>query len=158
VRLYLLRHGEAQVGGVDERRRLTESGRHQVQALAALVAPRLAVQQVCHSGLERARETAEIVRQRLGPGVELRVEHGLEPDAPTSPWVERAGRSAGDLLLVGHLPHLERLASHLVGGDPDQVALDLPPGGLICLGRDDASGFSLQWMLTPELLGSGPDR
>lgn len=54
------------------------------------------------------------------------------------------------VMLVGHLPHLSRLASAVVFGDPEQELLQLKTAAIACIVRVD-EGFRLQWVLTPEL-------
>jgi phosphohistidine phosphatase len=55
-------------------------------------------------------------------------------------------------MLVGHLPHLSRLASWLLIGDPGKEILRFRNGGIVCLAR--AGGrWLLQWILAPELVG-----
>jgi phosphohistidine phosphatase len=54
-------------------------------------------------------------------------------------------------LLVGHLPHLSRLLSLLVVGDPDRGLLAFRMSGLVGLGRE-SGGWRLRFVLTPELV------
>jgi phosphohistidine phosphatase len=53
--------------------------------------------------------------------------------------------------VAGHLPHLSRLASLLVTGDPDIEVVAFRNSGLVALGRDGA-GWRIAWILTPELV------
>ena len=59
------------------------------------------------------------------------------------------------LMLVGHLPHLSRLASVLLIGDPEREILSFGMAGVICFARTKA-GFRLLWILTPELARAQP--
>jgi len=58
------------------------------------------------------------------------------------------------LMLVGHLPHLSRLASWLLVGDPGREILRFRNGAIVCLVKSEGA-WLVQWVLTPELAG-GP--
>jgi len=54
------------------------------------------------------------------------------------------------LMLVGHLPHLSRLASALLVGDPGREVIQFRMGAIVCLSRIEGS-WVVKWILTPEL-------
>ena len=56
----------------------------------------------------------------------------------------------GPLMLVGHLPHMGRLASLLLAADPGKEIIAFRMGGIVCLSREEG-GWRLRWMLTPEV-------
>ena len=49
----------------------------------------------------------------------------------------RIDDEADDLMLVGHLPHLERLAALLVTGNAEHAVVGFPAGGLVALDRTE---------------------
>jgi phosphohistidine phosphatase len=154
MKLYLVQHGESKQETEDPVRPLTGAGRKSVEqvgrhlARTALFSGGLAV---CHSGKLRAKQTAEILASLLGvSGPPLEV-GGLAPNDPPEAALELVQRSNGDLMLVGHLPHLSRLASLLLVGTAEQTVVRFRMGGVVCLGRDDAGAWALEWMLVPEL-------
>jgi phosphohistidine phosphatase len=55
-----------------------------------------------------------------------------------------------DLMLVGHLPHLSKLASLLLTGSPDQSPVTFTRAGIICLQKDDSAHWTVAWSVTPE--------
>jgi len=55
-------------------------------------------------------------------------------------------------MLVGHLPHLSRLASRLICGDEERKVVSFQMGGVVCLERDAEGNWSVRWALTPELV------
>ena len=62
VRCYLVRHGAAAAGPDDRARPLTPEGRREIEVTAGALAARgVEVAEIRHSGLVRARETAEIL-------------------------------------------------------------------------------------------------
>lgn len=150
-----MQHGEATSEETDPDRPLTDRGRDDVDRVARAVA-RLALplDRILHSGKLRARQTAATVAARWTPrkGVEERA--GLGPtDEPSE---IRAAIEAADetVLLVGHLPHLDRLASLLVAGDPETGVVAFANGGLVRL-AEEGGEWRVQWILVPELVRSG---
>jgi hypothetical protein len=73
---------------------------------------------ICHSGKTRARQTAEAWGQVLGAPVELA--QALSPRDDPSVWTKQVTTDTGDLMLVGHMPHLGRLAGVLLADDPQR--------------------------------------
>jgi phosphohistidine phosphatase len=59
------------------------------------------------------------------------------------------------LMLVGHLPHLSRLASSLLVGDPAKEIIRFRNGAIVSLVKADR-GWLLQWILTPALASVQP--
>jgi phosphohistidine phosphatase len=154
--VYLLRHGEARAEQEDPERPLTEAGRAAVERVArrfAALDPQL--NSISHSGILRARQTAEILAAQLRAAPPLQARDGLRPldaVAPVADWLLAQASDAGALALVGHLPFLERLASRLVTGDEARHVLSLPAAGLVKLvPAEDGDGFTIAWELPPEL-------
>ena len=112
------------------------------------------IAEIRHSGLARARQTAEILAARLASPRGVREVGGLRPN--DDPAVVRSGLEAArdSVMLVGHLPHLARLASLLLAGDPAAVPIRFAPGAVACLTRED-DGWALEWLVTPALAGTG---
>jgi len=57
-----------------------------------------------------------------------------------------------DTMLVGHLPHLGRLASLLLSGDKEKGIIDFKMGGIVCLKRFDDGHWAIEWMIIPEVI------
>jgi phosphohistidine phosphatase len=76
---------------------------------------------------------------------------GLAPnDDPVD--VARALHQANEpLLLVGHLPHLARLASLLVVGDATRPVLAFRMAALVALARE-GEGFRVRFVLPPDVV------
>lgn len=151
MHLYLVRHGEAKSEEEDPARPLSDRGREQIRHVAqhtAAFGGELA--EVRHSGKLRARQTAEILVEHLSPARGVREMAGLAPgDHPGKARAEiEAARES--IMLVGHLPHLSRLASALLCRDPEQELIEFQTGAIACLARVGRD-FRLQWILTPDL-------
>ena len=121
MRLYLVQHGQAKTEEEDPERSLTVDGVDGVGRVARQAVDWLGVRvdRVVHSGKTRARQTAEIWGGLLDSEVEQA--DALAPNDDSSTWVARLDAQAGDLMLVGHLPHLARLAGLLLTGAPPTI-------------------------------------
>ena len=56
--------------------------------------------------------------------------------------------ATGDVMLVGHLPHLAKLASLLLTGEPDRQLIGFQQGGLVAMEHRDAA-WIVALLLTP---------
>lgn len=149
---FLVRHGEAKPEYEDPKRPLSDRGRREVEKVAhALYEKRVAVAEIVHSGKLRARQTAEIMARVLSPGRRVRKITGLAPD--DDPVLAKAELEAADapVMLVGHLPHLGRLAALLVTGDGERSVVEFSPASAVCLSRVDG-GWKVEWSLTPDAI------
>ena len=138
MRVYLVRHGEANSEDVDPERHLSGRGADRVRQIATDAVSDLGARpaRVVHSGKARARETAEIWSGLIA--ADLAEGDSLAPNDDPSIWAARLELEADDFMLVGHLPHLERLVGLLVTGDADAAAVaGFPAGGLVALERTD---------------------
>lgn len=156
MRIYLVQHGKARSKEEDPDRPLTREGRSDVRRVARrLTGASVEVRRLVHSGKTRARETAEEIANALGDGVPPPVETSghLGPTDDPSGWADRLGEGEDGVMLVGHLPFMERMAARLVAGDPDASVVTFSKGGVLCLGRDEdgPGGWTVRWFLTPLL-------
>jgi phosphohistidine phosphatase len=149
VQLYLVQHGQAKAENEDPARRLTDQGEEDVAGVAHHAVVQLGVRplRVVHSGKTRARQTAEIWGELVNADVEEA--DGLAPNDDPTIWIERLRGEAEDLMVVGHLPHLARLAGLLVTGDSDRSVIRFRQGGLVGLERTDAV-WVVSLVLPPE--------
>ena len=153
MRLYLVQHGPSASEAEDPRRPLTDAGRRAVQKLAAHISQfPLSIDVIEHSGKLRARQTAELLALHIRPSLGMRQVEGLAPADPVQPTVERLRTEPKDVMLVGHLPHLNSLANTLLGLKAGDALLRFQMGGCVCLESDDSGKWTVCWMLTPDLL------
>lgn len=151
--VYLVQHGEARAKDVDPERPLTERGRQDVRNVAAL-AMRLAldVHQIRHSGKTRAEQTAAILGEALSPAQGVVAAEGLSPLDDVAPVADALRHAEEPVMLVGHLPFMERLAGHLLVGDAERPVVKFYNGGIVCLVHGE-QGWQVAWILTPEIAG-----
>lgn len=79
---------------------------------------------------------------------------GLAPLDDPGPWKDRLKGELEDMMFVGHLPHLSKLAGLLLDGDPERKVVGFRPGGVVCLERDEAGNQSVGWVPIPEILAA----
>ncbi len=144
--VYLVHHGDAVAPDVDPQRPLSERGRADVQRMA-LEAARFGARPaaIWHSGKLRARQTAEAFRRECNPLADFVAVRGLQPEDPPD-WIrDRLLAESGDIMIVGHMPHLPRLLRLLKDpagqGGPDGA---FPPHGVVALQKDER-GWTEQW-------------
>ena len=154
MNLYLVQHAEAKPESEDPERHLTEQGFTTAREMAGFASERagIRVARMVHSGKARARETAEALAERLRPPGGVQAADGLDPMADPKIWTERATKSAEDIMLVGHLPHLNRLASLLLYSDPEKTVVAFQMGAIIRLQRDKTGNWAIAWMVVPSML------
>ncbi len=155
MEIYLVRHGEAESELVDPTQPLRERGRADVTRMARHAARiKVTVAEIRHSTKLRAKQTAEILAARLDPLRGLRETDDLEPTHDPGRAQEAIEAAAEPLMLVGHLPHLARLASLLLAGDPNTDIVRFRPGAIARLDRAER-GWVLDWLLIPEIADPG---
>ncbi len=153
MHLYLVQHGAAKSETEDPNRSLSDAGRQSVERVAEFLAPlRLSVDRIEHSGKLRARQTAEILAARLKPAEGAHEVTGLAPNDNVEPVFARLQQESKNLMLVGHLPHLSRLTSRLLGFHLNRAVVRFQMGGVVLLDRDEAAQWGVRWAFPPELL------
>lgn len=151
MEIYLVQHGEAKSEADDPERPLTERGRRDAAAVATVLKGyRLPLSAIWHSGKLRARQTAAVLGDLLEPGGGVRERSGLAPKDDPAAVAELLEEFDSPVMVVGHLPHLSRLASRLTVGDPEREIVRFRPGSVLCLVRTE-DGWRIAWYLTPDL-------
>jgi phosphohistidine phosphatase len=148
--LYLVQHGVPKSKEEDPERPLSGEGATAVEKSAYSVASFVRARRIFQSGKLRATQTAEIFGRYLKADVSKA--DGLSPMDDPSVWAERLKDEAEDTMLVGHLPHLQKLSSLLLLDDSEKRVVEFKMGGVVCLKRDE-EGWTLQWMVVPEMYG-----
>jgi phosphohistidine phosphatase len=150
MKLYLIQHGEAKSEAEDPERSLTAKGEEEVRRVAT-VAKKMDIRasKIYHSGKRRAQQTADIIASALTLPVESA--YGLNPLDDVRPWAERILEEAQDLMIVGHLPFLETLASLLLCGELSTRVVLFRYGAIIRLDRKEDASWAVRWFLTPEI-------
>ncbi|MFQ6050615.1 MAG: phosphohistidine phosphatase SixA [Candidatus Hydrothermarchaeota archaeon] len=152
MRLYLVQHGEAKREEEDPERGLTEKGFKDSEKVAKYISNlNIKIKRIFHSGKTRARQTAEIYARYLKPE-ELLESDGLSPLDEIKIWKDRIKNMDENIMLVGHLPHLSKLASALITEDESKELIKFKMAGTVCLERDEQGKWRILWSVIPEIV------
>ena len=151
--LYLVQHAEAKKEEEDPARDLTEKGLMDIESVAHHM-KRLHVQvsRIFHRGKTRAVSTAKILARHLRPAAGVSEAPGLAPLDDPEIWADRIASLDEDIMLVGHLPHLGKLAALLISGDQERSVINFQMGGAVRLRRMTAGQWAVDWMIVPETI------
>jgi phosphohistidine phosphatase len=146
--IYLAQHAEA----VDKDKDPTRPVSRQGMANATRVAGHLAelgisISAIRHSGKLRAEQTAEIFSDSLGV-TDVAEIIGMGPNDDVEGFVKSL--TSDRVLYIGHLPHLDRALSQLIGGNRDQGVVTFKNAGVVCVNIGDSEN-SLVWYLSPDI-------
>ena len=153
MRLYLVQHGLAKSEAEDPERPLSDKGVFESERAAARLASLgIVVERIFHSSKLRAKETARIFARQLKTEDGAAKGDGLAPKDDPAIWKERLQAEEGDIMLVGHLPHLARFASLLLCGDSEREIIRFKNSAVVCLERGDDRSWYVSWMIVPDFL------
>ncbi len=153
MKLYLVQHGEASTKEAHPDRPLTDQGKEDIDGLAAFLRQAgVVVDRIIHSGKLRAAQTAERLANAVAPGLEPETSGLINPNDNPKAFDWQSESWDRDTLVVGHLPFMSRLVSHLVVDDENEPIVAYQPGSIVCLERNDEAQWQINWMIRPELL------
>jgi phosphohistidine phosphatase len=150
--IYLVQHGKANPAESDAERGLTAEGRAEVERIAEVARGYgVRVSAIIQSGKKRALQTAEIFAEKLGPGISISESRGMDPNDDVASFAGRID-AGGNRMYVGHLPFMEKLASHLITGSADRPVFKFQNGGIVCLDiHPDTGTWVIRWTLMPKI-------
>lgn len=153
MHLYLVQHGQAKSEDVDPDRHLTEKGQNDVKKISTFLKQSgLSVDTIWHSGKTRAAQTADILASGVVVNRAIVQHNDLAPNDAIEPVKEELIEANEDLMIVGHLPFLSKLASALIANSESADVVTFQQGGIVCLERNEGLAWSMRWMVIPELL------
>jgi phosphohistidine phosphatase len=88
-------------------------------------------------------QTSTILAETLLSQGQAQARTGLAPGDPPEQIAAESDSWTGDTVLVGHLPHLGRLAALLLAAAPDLPLPAFQPGSVACLERDGDGRWGL---------------
>jgi len=158
MKLYLIQHGEAKSEAEDPERSLAARGEKEVISVSRVASGlNINPSQIYHSGKLRAKQTAEMIARALKiPDLPVQPVQGLNPSDDVRPWAERISKEKEDLMIVGHLPFLEKLTSFLLCGNENARLVLFRYGAIVCLDQKEDKGWAVRWILTPEMASQLP--
>ncbi len=156
MKAYLVQHGLSMPEEMDPERALSPEGNKQSRNMAEFLGEKnIRVDSIWHSPKKRAVQTAHIMAEILGyPETQERTD--LNPLDPVGNLPGEIKSLNLDLMIVGHLPFLQKLASLLLSGVEENLFISFRNSGVICLEYTDA--WKLLWTVVPELLEKRKDQ
>ncbi|MEA3428364.1 MAG: phosphohistidine phosphatase SixA [Thermodesulfobacteriota bacterium] len=150
--LLLVQHGKSLPKDEDPEQGLSDEGVLDVKRIAdAAKKYGLNISCIKHSGKKRARQTADIFTSALQPELGVQEIGGIKPMDDVASFADSIS-SGEDLMLVGHLPFMEKLVSFLITGSIAKPVIKFQNGGIVCLDEDMASHWwVIKWTLMPEI-------
>ena len=152
MKVYLVQHGQALPKSDNAERPLSNVGHGEVGEIAEFLTGHMTVSRVVHSGKRRAHQTAVILTALIAGEFPVEEMAGLGPNDPVEDFAKKLVEWDEDVLVVGHLPFMEKLASYLITGSAKVSVISFTPGSVVCLELSEDSIWQLQWMVRPELI------
>jgi phosphohistidine phosphatase len=161
--LYIVRHAIAVPrgsSGVDDNdRALTDEGIFKMKQISAgLCCLEYVPEVVLSSPLIRARQTAEILLQAFGKGIELKIFPALAPSGSRQELFREINslenKRIQSLMIVGHQPSLGEMAGEIAFGSSKNY-IELKKGGVCTIELESTQGTpkgTLIALLTPSIL------
>jgi phosphohistidine phosphatase len=153
VRVYLVQHAKYVPEEENPKKPLSKAGRESVEKMGKLLSEMLDLRlaRIFHSGKLRAQQTADIIASHLHLR-DVTADSGLSPLTDPGIWKEKLEKSGEDTMVVGHLPHLSKLASSLLIGDGKRELISFQMGSVVCLEQAEEGHWVLKWMILPDML------
>ena len=153
MKLYLVQHAKAASEQQDPQRSLTAEGKEDMQKVAAFIKPlNLDLYAIWHSGKKRAVQTAEVLAGAVSVRGGIMQRDRLGPNDDVSALRDELAAMDEDVMIVGHLPFLSRLASLLLTGLESGDTVTFRNAGIVCLERGEDKLWHICWVVTPEIL------
>ena len=150
MKLYLIQHGIALPEEKDPEKSLSPEGKEETQRTAEFLKTKnIEVDAVWHSPNLRAIQTAQIIVNSILFS-ETKERDDLNPLDPVENFPEEIKSSNKNLMIVGHLPFLQKLASLLLSGSDTNQFISFKNSGVVCLEYTDT--WKIAWIVTPALL------
>ena len=150
--LYLVQHGKSLSKEQDPRKGLSEEGTAEVRRIAEVAANYgVTVSRIVHSGKQRALQTAQILSEKLSPAEGIRSIGGINPLDDAAAFGAEL-QIKDNMMVVGHLPFLEKLVAFLVTGKTGPPVFRMQNGGILCLDYyPDTTQVVIRWGLMPHV-------
>jgi phosphohistidine phosphatase len=155
MHIFLVRHAKASKDPqykIDAERPITRRGREDISKVAKFMADSgVEVHQIRHSGLLRARQTADILRDYLKPPEGVLAVRGLHPSDPVETLARELHMEPEPVMFVGHNPFMEDLTSVLLTRAPGRVPVWFTTSCVAYLRRTNGE-WSVRWVLNRQIV------
>ncbi len=148
--LYLVQHGQCLEKEIDPNRSLSPEGRAGIIQVAHSASNAgITISTIYHSGELRALQTAELYSEYVKTD-NIEPTTGLSPLDDVEDFTNHFQFSE-KIMIVGHLPFMERLTSYLIAGDQELTVVKFQNAGIVCLGLDKTNNWHLKWTIMPTI-------
>lgn len=148
--LFLAQHGLSLSKDEDPERGLSEIGKADTMRIADVAKHyEIPVAKIISSDKKRAKETVAFFQNSLKPEAGTETISGINPLDDVKVFAGTID-SAANLMVVGHLPFMEKLVSYLTTGSEDILVYRFQNSGIVCLDKDD-DGWHITWTLNPNI-------
>lgn len=148
MKIYLIQHGMALPREKNPDRPLSTQGEAQVQRTGEYLRSRgITADVIWHSKKIRAAQTAEIIAEALGCK-QIKARDDMNPKDPVKKFSEEISASKMDIVIVGHLPFLQKLGSRLLTGVEKNDFISFKNSGVLALDYDEK--WKIDWLVPPE--------
>ena len=150
--LYLIQHGKSLPKDQDPDQGLSQEGTTETERIASQAQDYgVSVSQIRHSVKTRARQTAEILARALKPQNDIQEISGIKPMDDVAACAVKIDPDE-NVMLVGHLPFMERITSYLLTGSIDQPLIKFQNSAIVCLDKDPGTqAWVIKWTLMPNI-------
>jgi len=150
--IFLVQHGKNKPKDQDPEQPLSEEGHFEVKRIANVAKEyHIPVKCIKHSGKKRAQQTAELFAAACTPTQDVAMMDGLGAlDEITA--IAAQLNPSDNVMLVGHLPFMEKLVSYLTTASTEHRVIQFQNGGIVCLDQNpgDEQWF-VKWTLMPHI-------
>jgi len=149
MKLYLIQHGISLPAEEDPLKGLSERGKENtLKIVARLKEIHIRVDYLWHSKKLRSAQTAQILLNSLPPA-ELIERSDINPNDPVDKIEKEILNLNMGLMIVGHLPFLQKLLSKLITGTETYQLVKFVNSAVIAL--DYQKSWQISWIITPEI-------
>ncbi|MCB2180906.1 MAG: phosphohistidine phosphatase SixA [Desulfobulbaceae bacterium] len=149
--VYLVQHGKSLAKEIDPEQGLSDEGIRDAKRIAEVAGHyKIPVDIIAHSGKKRALQTAEIYNDMLQPSQGIIALSGIKPLDDVPAFAETLDNDK-NMMLVSHLPFLEKLTSCLVAGNENICVFKFQNGGIVCLDKLPETSWVIKWALMPQV-------
>ena len=148
MKVYLIQHGLALPEEKNPERPLSAQGEAQTERTAEYLRSRnIKVDAIWHSKKIRAVQTADIIAEAIDCG-KIKERDDMNPLDPVERFPEEILASRMDIMIIGHLPFLQKLVSRLLTGSEKNDIIAFKNSGVLTLDYDEK--WKIGWLLPPE--------
>ena len=151
--LFLVQHGKSLSKEIDPNQGLSKEGIDEVVRIANVAKEySISVSKIYYSTKTRAHQTAEIFASALTPSDGIHEKSGLKPLDDVTAFAANID-SKDHIMLIGHLPFMERLTAYLITGFVKKPIFKFQNGGIVCLDKNpDTLSWIIKWTLMPNIV------